>query len=728
MKKENEKLEILAPAGNLESFYCAINAGADAIYMGLQEFNARGNIENFDDEKIKEAVDYAHLFGVKVYLTFNILIKDCEMERALKTIKHAYDIGVDAFIVQDIGLAMNIKKFIPKANLHASTQMGIHNLDGAKFIESLGFSRVVLARETPIEEIKLIHQNTNLEIEFFVQGALCVAFSGNCYLCSLVNGNSGNRGKCQQFCRLPYRCENKLGKREGYLLSTKDLCMLPMLKELSDAGVMSFKIEGRARRPAYVAQCVQTYRKAIDNNFNFSKHDIEDLKKVFNRGDYSQGYLKNEKIIYPQIQGHKGIKIGRVESIKLGSKFNVIEISSTKEINVGDGLKFIKNGCELGSIGVGDVKLEKGRYKITTTSKIDNGCDVYLILDSKKEKELMSCKKRIKIDAEFIAKKNKQAELIFKYKDKRASVLSENILEESINQPLSYDTIYEQLSKLKDSPFELINLKTEVEDVFAKKSEINNMRRICVEKLIKEILKDYKRNNDNLDIEIKHQKTNINNSEKIIKIKDMSTFNEIKNDFNLIIFSPNVYSLKEINEFATYCEKSNKKGFLELPIFATEKDILFIKNILKNANTLGIVANNYYALNLCEKNKIIIGMGLNVYNNYALDFYRKNGYGKIIISKENDLNDMEDFSSGEKVFAFYEGFEEYMTFRHCPFKEFYESDCANCKYCDNTIYSMQNGKKLFLERKKIVSCQFILKSLEKTKYEILPKFGKYIEY
>lgn len=727
MKREqNNNLELLAPVGNAESFYAAINSGADAIYLGLQNFNARGNIENFDLDKLKEIVQYAHLFDVQVYLTFNILIKNDEMEAALNLVGLALNIGVDAFIIQDLGLACNIKKYFPNAVLHASTQMGIHNLEGAKFAESFGFSRIVLSRETPLSEIKRIHEGTNLEIEYFIQGALCVAFSGNCYLCSLLTGNSGNRGKCQQFCRLPYEIDGKIGKKEGYLLSTKDFCMLPSLKDLADAGVMSFKIEGRARRPAYVAQCVQIYRKAIDNNFAFTEKDIIDLKKVFNRGDYAQGYFKDEKIIYPEIQGHKGIKIGKVTKFEHGKRFNIVHILSNHNIHAGDGLKFIKNGKEVGSIGVGDVKL-KGRYQqITTTSKIENGCDVYLTLDSENEKNLLSVERKLKIEAKFIAREGEKAELTFKCKGKKVRVLGENVFECAKRQPLTYNVIYEQISKLKDTPFELESLSVEIDEVFARKSEINNMRRVCVEKLIEKLLNKCIHKENNKKIEIKFEKKSKKCSENLIKIENINKFNEIKDKTNKIIYSPNKFDLNEIIKFAAYCEKSNKEGFLDLPVFANEKDILFIKNILKRANTLGIVANNYYSLELVDTKKIIIGMGLNIFNNFSIDFYEKIGVKNIILSKELKPCNLDNFSSNVNLYMFAKGRDEYMTIKHCPFKEFFGSKCEKCKFCEGLEYKMKNGKKLLLERKKISSCQFILKSKDERTIDF-DGIGKYLE-
>lgn len=343
----NHNIELLSPAGNIESLKVAINNGADAVYLGLDDFNARGNIENFSIKNLKEIVDYAHLFNVKIYITLNTLINDDEFNRVYLLVKQALNSNVDAFIVQDLGLAYFLKKTFPNIELHASTQMGIENLEGALFAKKIGFSRIVLARETPLAEIKRIKDNYDIEIEYFIQGALCVSFSGNCYLCSLLANSSGNRGKCKQFCRLPYSLKNENIKKEGYLLSTKDFCMAPVLKELADAGVKSFKIEGRARRPAYVAQSVKTYRKIIDNDFKFNSEDILDLKEVFNRGNYINGYFKNEPIIYSNAQNHIGVPIGKIIKVNSGKKFNEIYLESQTELHNGDVLKFFENNKEM---------------------------------------------------------------------------------------------------------------------------------------------------------------------------------------------------------------------------------------------------------------------------------------------------------------------------------------------------------------------------------------------
>ena len=297
-------MKLLSPAGNLQALKVAVYNGADEIYLGVNDFNARNNIDGFTTQSIKEGVDFAHLYGVKVLLAINVLITDQEMQNAVDVAVECANAGVDAFIVQDLGFAKLLREYYPNLQLHASTQAGVHNLEGAKFFESLGFKRIVLARETPLDEIKRIKdlrikfckidkstveigKNCNIEIEYFVQGALCVGFSGNCYLSSYLCSASGNRGRCKQLCRLPYTLKFKdKSIKKGYLLSAKDFNLLSRLKQLEQAGVDAIKIEGRARRPYYVAVCTREYRRALDG-LNANQ---ENLELAFNR-NYTQGYF-----------------------------------------------------------------------------------------------------------------------------------------------------------------------------------------------------------------------------------------------------------------------------------------------------------------------------------------------------------------------------------------------------------------------------------------------------
>ncbi|MDE5616860.1 MAG: U32 family peptidase, partial [Clostridia bacterium] len=281
-------LEVLAPIGSIQALKSAIYAGADAVYLGLDLFNARIKAGNFTKDNIRQYVELCHLFGVKVYVTFNTSVKNSEMDIFAQNVDIEAKAKVDAFIVTDLGALNIFKKYdIP---LHGSTQIGVHNLAGAKVLEDLGFTRVVLARETLIDDIKKIKQNTALEIEYFVHGALCVCFSGACLMSSMMSGDSGNRGRCNQPCRLKY--SSTYNSEEKYYLSPKDQCLIDKIEELYCAGVDSLKIEGRLKQPHYVGNVVAQYRKAADNVLlsKNEKIDYSSLKRAYNRGNFTLGY------------------------------------------------------------------------------------------------------------------------------------------------------------------------------------------------------------------------------------------------------------------------------------------------------------------------------------------------------------------------------------------------------------------------------------------------------
>ena len=289
------KPELLSPAGNMHSFKAAVQAGADAVYLGVGSFNARQSADNFNINSLKEAIDYAHIRGVKIYLTTNTLVRDIEMNEMKHLIEQACLSGVDAFIVQDMGVLSLIGQICPTAKIHASTQMSIHNLDGVKTLESMGVSRVVLARELSKEQISYIIQNSDIETEVFVHGALCMSCSGQCLMSSIIGSRSGNRGKCAQPCRMQYQLINN-GEtiNSGYLLSPKDNCLIDYVKELADIGVTSFKIEGRLKKAEYVAAITKTYRKYIDFPQKVLEQDKTVLLNAFNRTGFTDGYFSNK--------------------------------------------------------------------------------------------------------------------------------------------------------------------------------------------------------------------------------------------------------------------------------------------------------------------------------------------------------------------------------------------------------------------------------------------------
>ena len=659
-------MKILSPAGDFESLKMAVFNGADEVYLGVKDFNAR-NIEGFSLVTLKEAVDFAHVFGVKVNLTVNILFNDDEMQSALDLIIDAYNLGVDSFIIQDLGLASLINKNYPQIEMHASTQMAIHNLEGVKAVEKLGFKRVVLARETPLEEIKRIREGSLVEIEYFCQGALCVSFSGNCYMSSYLHNASGNRGKCKQLCRLPYslRLNNKEIKN-GYLLSAKDFNMLENLKELEEVGVDVLKIEGRARRPYYVGVATQTYKKALaDENY-----DLDDLRLAFNRG-YTAGYFNGNDNIISNKQNHIGIEIGKVERFNTGKKFNEIFLSSNVEITPKSVLKFIHNNDEI-VITAYDVIKEKDLFRITTTQIVKVGDRVNLISDFEKEQEMIKTTKRRKINIKIVAKLNQPIEARFSIDDEECVVLGE-VCSVAKSQPIAEEEIKNNFSK--SELFEA-ELDCDVDNFFLPKKVLNDFRRNVFEKIF-EALTDVKKEKVNKII-LKTPKNN----------KKFNNFQEIldKNE-NLIekniIYSPEQYNLEEIEKFINICKKQNRIPYLNLPNFALKEDVELLKSIIEKT-TIGVVVNNPYALSF-ETEKII-GGGMNVYNSFTANYFNLQ-----FISAEQGEYKM-----------------PYMTLRHCPMKEHLKATCVNCPFKDGFEYVMQNGRRFKLKRIKMSSCTFYL--------------------
>ena len=342
-----KKPELLAPAGNMECLKAAILAGCDAVYLGGNMFGARSFANNFDYDELKEAVNYAHTYGVKVYVTTNTLIYENEVERFTEYVTYLNSIHVDAIIMQDIGMMDKMRKEFPNMEIHASTQMHIHNEEGVKLVKELGLTRAVLARETDYQTIKKIKENVDIELEIFVHGALCISYSGQCLMSSLIGNRSGNRGTCAGSCRHKYDVLNENLEKinnDKYNLSTKDLNSLDNLEKLIKTGADSFKIEGRMKSKSYVYLVVKLYRMAIDSYFEKGKveineNDLEDLKITFNRL-FTKGFLfntENNDIINPYRPNHLGVEIGKV--IDYNNNFVTINSNCISYARCTNGLK-----------------------------------------------------------------------------------------------------------------------------------------------------------------------------------------------------------------------------------------------------------------------------------------------------------------------------------------------------------------------------------------------------
>lgn len=667
-------MKLLSPAGDFESLKMAVFYGADEVYLGVKDFNARNNIAGFDLASLKEAVDFAHIFGVRVHLTVNILFRDEEMGDALDLVVHAYNWGVDAFIVQDVGLASLIHEFYPEIEMHASTQMGIHNLEGVLALQKLGFKRVVLSRETPLSEIRRIKDNTDVEIEYFAQGALCVSFSGNCYLSSYLCGASGNRGKCKQLCRLPYTFE-KNGKvlKQGFLLSAKDFNMIEKLDELAEAGVDAIKIEGRARRPFYVAIATKEYRSALDKkDFN-----LENLELAFNR-NYTAGYFDGNGNIISKFQSHIGIFVGEVEKSVFGKRFNEIFVKSKRNLNKKSTFKIFENGEEKCTLTAFDLQKVGGDlYRITTTQKVNKGARVHLIIDNDLEEKILAkvVRKSVKID--IFAKENEKIKAVVSCGNIRFEIFGA-ICKTAKNQPISEQDMEKNFQK---SEFFDAKLNCVLGNVFLTKQELNEFRRNVFERLKSEIVSIFEHNLGEKSIIF----DGFGDIETLKNIQIVENENEKIFGEN-IIYSPEIYDEKVILALKQKCEDLGKNFYLDTPNFALAEDVTFLENMVKKLK-ISIVANNPYALTF--DTEIVAGGGLNVFNHKTAKFF-----GKKCLTAESDI--------ATRVVA------PYMTLRHCPMKTNLGCSCKNCPYEEGFAFRMQNGKLLRLKRKKMSSCTFYL--------------------
>lgn len=387
-------IEILAPAGDESCAYAAINAGADAIYLGLSAFSARSSAVNFDWQSLENLIARAHLFGVKIYVAMNTLVKNSELEEFVNSAVKAHNAGADALIIQDIYLGAYLKKLCPQMCLHLSTQAGVNNVLGAQYAKELGFSRVVLARETTIADIEKISKV--IETEAFIQGALCTCFSGQCYLSSFAGGNSGNRGKCKQPCRKQYKIDRRGFEEYAYRISLSDLCVGEDIKKLAQAGVSSFKIEGRMRRPEYVSAAVSYYKKLLDGSACAAQFSA--LKRAYNRGNYTKGlaFGQDRSLISSAVQGHMGEYVG-VISVESGKYI----CRTSARAGEGDGFKILRNGKELCGAAFGE--RVKGGFTLKCSVRLKNGDKAFITTDNSLSKNLSSVSRKyeLKISAMF---------------------------------------------------------------------------------------------------------------------------------------------------------------------------------------------------------------------------------------------------------------------------------------------------------------------------------------
>ncbi|SMB95966.1 putative protease [Desulfonispora thiosulfatigenes DSM 11270] len=690
------KIELLAPAGSLDSLKAAIENGANAVYLGGKSFNARQSANNFDQQELEKAVEFAHERDVKIYVTLNTLLANEEINEFIDYIYELVKAQVDAFIVQDLGVASLIKQVLPDFPLHASTQMTVHNSKGVNYMENLGFKRVVLAREVSLENIKLIKQNSHIEIETFVHGALCVAYSGQCLMSSLIGGRSGNRGKCAQPCRLKYslidRNKNLVidtNDSGEHLLSTKDIKTIEHIPKLIEAGINSFKIEGRMKRPEYVAIVIKNYRKALDNyyeglnEFRVEEKQEKELEQIFNREFTSAYYFGNEgkNLMSLKRPNNRGLLIGRITQVNNER----VQIKLKESLNVGDGYEiWVTKGGRIAS------KVNEIYYNGNKILKAVSGQEIEIIIKQGiprvGDRVFKTFDVELMKEATESYSSNREIRKISLYLDINISegkvmevsasdeegyhvfTRGEYLAQKAIKIPVTRDLLFKQFERLGNTPFELASLDVNIDgDLMVPISEMNKIRREIVDNLLsqrnnkykKEILpyNDYEERVNNLissipPQEVKYDKTKLS----IVVSNSASVKAAVDEEVDQVYFNwyglknHETFSFKNLQHDIDYCHKKRIKAILRLPTYIHEKDFNDFAEVvakLKKYQFDGVLVGNMGVLQLVKEQEwenILADYTLNIFNDLTIKHLLESEVVQITLSPELTLGQINNFA------------------------------------------------------------------------------------
>lgn len=680
------RCELLAPAGSYETMLVAFNAGADAVYVGGQKFGARAFAGNFNEEELVKAISYAHMFDKKLYLTVNTLIKEEEFSQLYDYIKPYYEAGLDAVIVQDIGVLKFIAGNFTDLPIHCSTQMTITGEEFGKVLaENKSVTRIVTPRELNLAEIKKMYTVIGLEIESFVHGALCYCYSGQCLLSSIIGARSGNRGRCAQPCRLTFsNAEQKVDNK--HLLSPKDLCTLEILPEIIETGVYSLKIEGRMKKPEYVASVVAIYRKYIDRylkngkkNYKVIQEDIDTLKDIYNRGGFTDGFYKRQngsEMMTINRPNHCGVKVGNVLDINQ----NIIKIQTVRDIKKGDILE-IDSDTEFFApydIRKGEIFDYKFKQKIrfgnvkevirTRNEALINTLLNNYMYDEKGKIRLL--KRRVNIDITILKDKNIEAAMW----DNSFSVTTNgNVPLEAKNKPITKDFVVKQLGKLGETCFAADSINVQLDEgLFVTVSELNEIRRSLVELFTEEIKETYRRyvdnrvNKDNglniADSLNKDNSLNTNIAYKTIEksysdfsnnitvlVSDMKQFETVISIYrgNRIYLEYAQFSLEEIASAVKMGSEKNVEVFIALPYILRanakamlEKEIDTLREIEPSGYLFRNLESFFYLKNKgINIKKVIFDSNIYAFNNETIKYYKSIGADIITASYETNGNE-----------------------------------------------------------------------------------------
>lgn len=630
------KHEILCPVGNMECLYQAVANGADAVYLSLKNYGARKFADNFSNDTVIDAIKYCHLYGVKVFVTMNTLVKTEEVPSFLNQVEFLHKNHVDAIIMQDFGMICLVREMFPNLEIHASTQANNSSVDTVKLFYKLGVKRVVFSREMSIDEIEKI--DVPIEKEVFVHGALCVSYSGCCLMSSMIGNRSGNRGECAGCCRLPYSLfyKNDLINK-GYLLSTKELNTSPLINKLLDSNIYSFKIEGRMKSPLYVGFITRFYRNLVDNYYD-NKQAIEEnekLKTIFNR-EFTVGRLFNcDDIINTKSPNHIGMPIGKVVEITPKK----IKIKLNRRLNQGDGIRFLQSGKGFIVNYMYDKNNKLISYSddycyLLNTINLSDKDEVSKTYDIKLNQEYETLPKR-NIDVCVTVKAKIGSKLMINISDGVNSCFSyASIVEEAKNAPISKDRIKKQVEKMGNTPFVCKNTIIDMDDnIFISIKELNELRRLIISKLIDKRISC----KDNfLKKDVSFEKIDL----KYTSFTTVSVYNEEQLKKCLELGVERIY----VNNYQLYKKYSKNNN-----VYLKTKRCSF--NILNNLEKNSLVGD-YFDFSL-DTNNLVGDYPLNVYNIYTAYYLYKMGLNIVTLSLELSNYEIDKFiSSFKNKFSF----------------------------------------------------------------------------
>ena len=682
-----DKIEILSPAGDIDSLKMAIKCGCDAVYISGKKYGARKFAKNFTLDEIEQSVRYCHLYGVKLYVTVNTLVEDYLLEDIIKYIENLHLLGVDALIMQDLGLITLVREMFPNLEIHASTQTHNMNNETLKFLKSIGCTRVVLARELTLEEIKMLSED--IELEVFIHGALCICYSGCCLASSMLFGRSGNKGECSGPCRFKYDLyeENrKVDTRGNYLLSTKELCVKDQISNLIKLGITSLKIEGRMKSKYYVGYVTKFYRTLVDKYYkgevlSITKEEQANLLKLYNR-EFTEGYLNNDfDIVNQKTCNHQGYLLGRI--LETGKR---LKIKLMDDLYQGDGIRLPNNqgmicnyiysekGLLISNAKKGDIVYLDNRFGITQKG------DIYKTLDTNLEKQIESYDERkINIDFKVKARLNQELEVTIVCEDVEISK-KQGLVEEAKHIRTTKRDIEEKLSKLGNTPFKIGTIMYDMDnDIFIPMKNINNLKQVLTQELIS------KRENCKVDF--------IKKSPIFLKEEHIIT-----NEISFLVRTESQLKYLLDKDVLIYVENTSLYNK-----YKDYKNVFYRASRIKPNDQDNIVISNTSGL-LSKSNKNIIDIYMNAVNSLTVNLYHKSAY-KVGLSPELTYDELKDlinnykkrYGTNPNLEMLIYGKVELMIMRYCLIKKQLNKNKI-CNLCHNSNYYLddRNGHRFML--------------------------------